>query len=937
MALLQPTVYTPPTHEQVSARSSNAVIARSKLSSWQINKETNRMAQRAPASSVSYFRRTDPTSTVSPIEDDFPTPRAVDARKPPSSMSDDHVSPLDEKPNNARSPFFDDMYDATDDEIDRDEPLEIDVIPPEDEDTPPIIVRRPSTRSAHNPIRSDSLDPTIPRNRYPAIAIPKNGRWPGFHEMKMNSSPIPPTPPPKIPISPAILSLLARDAPGSTAPPSLDGSLTSEQLANSTAPPTPSFQTPAADWSRGGIQLHPDALATLNVLPGNDSSLQYEDQIIEGQGIDEQVIETPLGEQVHQIPNYGLRRSSAIRVAPPNRRSLSGMVHVDIPSPSTFFSQLASPSRNTWCPTYAHPLSSSTAEKFYACPWNGPVEQVVEADEDGSDGPPTARPVVLQGTSLAAEPVSEELVAEEPTSRGGSTTERPSEESATSEYEIVEEHIKTPDVGMDFDHQYRQELRHSSMINLDRTSQWLSAQSSYLTALQDLKEEIHTKLDEEPTKPEPEVVDRASIGTKKSVRFSQDLDGQEQGQDRSAAVIKKESAYYRAFQKFCSSSDHADAFMYRQPRSDALHAQRICQPEAHILQLSSHYELKRRSIHEDATPEEKQEVRAAKEREAMDQMSLAMWNVMARTALNQGRLIISPAAKRLAQAGKAPASGTGPKRDRTRILDLGGQPVCDWGWYCARQFPNTKVYTVYTKAANGQLTNPAAIRGPHNHRSVSVPNLSRLPFEDNHFDVIAVRTIYMFLKAKNMVGAPREFDDEYDLCLRECYRCLKPGGYLEFSLLDADIMNAGPLGSAMSVEFSFRLKTRGYDPYPTRSWAGRLQKAGFGNVKRMWMFLPMGVPSIKPNVPSKRDAAGEKSDSSDNNVEEDLQGDTAHVASITGLVGSSAWEKWMLKLHTEVASRGAGPLDGVNAVLEEGKRGGAGWRSLNGWAMKPLK
>ncbi|KAI9775188.1 MAG: hypothetical protein M1839_001376 [Geoglossum umbratile] len=933
MALLQPTVYTPPTHELVSRPISNT-----------INKETNSTAQRPSASSNSYFRRAEPTPAVSPIEDDFPTPRAVDGRKPPASMSDGgFVSPLDEKPSSARSPDFDDMYDATDDEIDRDEPLEIDVIPPEDEDAPPVIVRRPSTRSAHNPIRSDSLDPTILRNRYPAIAIPKDGRWPGLREMKMSSSPIPPTPPPKIPISPAILSLLALDVPGSTAPPSLDGSLTSEQLANSTAPPTPSLQTPegaggdpAADWSRGGIQLHPDALATLNVLPGNDSSHQYEDQIIEGQGMDEQVIETPhLDEPVHPTPNNSLRRSSAIRVSPPNRRSLASMVNVDIPSPSTFFAQLASPTRNTWCPTYAYPPSSSTAEKFYACPWNGPVEQVVEVDEDGTDGPPTARPTVLQGTTVTEEPVAPERAAEEPEA---STGERPSEGSAISEDEIIEEHIETPEAGMDFDHKYRQELRHSSMVNLDRTSQWLSAQSSYLTALTDLKEEIHTKMEDETTKPKPEVIHRASIGTKKSVRFSQDLDGQEEDQDQNAAAVKKESAYYRAFQKFCSNSNRSDTFIHSQPRSDALQAQRICQRDAHILQLSANYELRRRSVHEDATPEEKQGVRAAKEAEAMDQMSLAMWNVMATTALNQGRLLISPAARRLAQAGKASTPGTNSKRDRTRILDLGGQPVCDWGWYCARQFPNTKVYTVYPKNTSNQLTNPSTIRGPHNHRSVSVLNLSRLPFADNHFDVIVVRSIYMFLKAKNMVGAPREFDDEYDLCLRECYRCLKPGGYLEFSLLDADIINAGPLGSAMSVEFSFRLKTRGYDPYPTRAWAGRLQKAGFGTVKRAWMFLPMGVPTIKPSVPSKRDAAGgEKPDPSKDNAEEDLQGNTAQVASITGLVGSWSWEKWMLKLHTEVGKRGAGALDGVNAVLEEGRKGGAGWRSLNGWAMKPLK
>ncbi|KAH0533905.1 hypothetical protein FGG08_007475 [Glutinoglossum americanum] len=906
-----------------------------------MDREITRTAQRA-SKSFSYFRRSEPTEPfVSPIEDDFPTPRAFSLRNPPSPMSCDGylVSPVDEKPNNTRPPDFDDMYDATDDEIDRDEPLEIDVIPPEDEDAPPVIVRRPSTRSAHAPIRTDSLDPGIPRNRYPSLAIPRGGKWSGPHEIKMNS-PVPPTPPPKIPISPAALSLLARDAPDSTAPPSLDGSLTSDQLANSTAPPTPSIPTPeiagvdpAAGWSEGGIQLHPDALATLNVLPSNGIGHQYEDQIIEEQGIEERVIETPHPQQqMQQIPNYSLHRSAAIRIAPPNRRSLASMAQVDIPSPSTFFSQLASPTRNTWCPTSPHPLSSSTAENFYTYPWNKPIEQVVEVEEDASDGPPTARPTILHDA------ISEEPAVEEPANEG-----RPSEESAASKDGIVEEHIETSQAGVDFDQKYRRELKHTSMINLDRTSQWLSTQSTYLTALKDLKEEIHAKIDEEAPKPETEVVDRASVSTKKSVRFSQDLDGQEE-QGQSAAVVKKESAYYRAFQRFSGNSNSNDAFTYRQTRSDALHAQRICQPVTHILQLSSQYELKRRTIHEDATPEEKQEARAAREAEAVDQMNLAMWNVAANMVLNQGKLLVSPVAKKLAQAGKAPAVGI-LQRDRTRILDLGGQPVCDWAWHCARQFPNTKVYTVYPKTNLSQLTNPTAIRGPHNHRSVSVPQLHRLPFAENYFDVIVVRSIYMFLKAKNMIGAPREFDDEYDLCLKECYRCLKPGGYLEFSLLDADIMNAGPLGSAMSVEFSFRLKTRGYDPYPTRAWTGRLQKAGFGTVKRAWVFLPMGAPATTPNVPSKRDEAGPGKSSDDvrekgeeeKEKEEEVQGTTPEVAGITGLVGSWAWEKWMLKLHTEVGKRGASALDGVNAVLEEGRKGGAGWRSLCGYARKPLE
>ena len=55
---------------------------------------------------------------------------------------------------------------------------------------------------------------------------------------------------------------------------------------------------------------------------------------------------------------------------------------------------------------------------------------------------------------------------------------------------------------------------------------------------------------------------------------------------------------------------------------------------------------------------------------------------------------------------------------------------------------------------------------------------------------------------------------------------------------------------------------------------------------------------------------------------------------MTGMVGSWAWERWMLKLQTEMGLESK--LDGVAAAMEEGARMGAAWRYLSGWARKPL-
>lgn len=64
-------------------------------------------------------------------------------------------------------------------------------------------------------------------------------------------------------------------------------------------------------------------------------------------------------------------------------------------------------------------------------------------------------------------------------------------------------------------------------------------------------------------------------------------------------------------------------------------------------------------------------------------------------------------------------------------------------------------------------------------------------------------------------------------------------------------------------------------------------------------------------------------------------GSTAGAANIAGLVGSWAWEQWMVKLQVEMGKEGL--PSGVGSVIEEGKRTGGGWRCLSGWARKPCE
>ena len=139
--------------------------------------------------------------------------------------------------------------------------------------------------------------------------------------------------------------------------------------------------------------------------------------------------------------------------------------------------------------------------------------------------------------------------------------------------------------------------------------------------------------------------------------------------------------------------------------------------------------------------------------------------------------------------------------------------------------------------------------------------------------------------------------------------------------------------SAKSVEFGFSLKTRGYDPAPTRAFIPRLYAAGFVGVKRAWMLLPMGPARPDPSVRVARDTWGVEKQLT---LEAMVSGSTKDVAPITGVVGGWAWERWMLKLQMEIGVAEENLLEGVGAIVEEGRQMGSGWRGLNGWCRKPL-
>ncbi|MCJ1474365.1 hypothetical protein MMC13_003023 [Lambiella insularis] len=827
------------------------------------------------------------------------------------------------------------------------------------------------------------------RNRYPSLTIPSPAEWPTIQGFKDRSA-VPPTPPPKIPISPAVLSLLTPHAPRASAPPSLDGSLMSDQITNSTAPPTPDIQCNLVQegWSAVHVATEfSDYHEKISSSSQNqaiellsEQGMPWEQPISEFDAVDEVSVGIPvvhrpespiignedypdeeeagvqlpanaldtlkhLSTEILSEPNSAVSRDAPremqeiaprwshhrVEETPVSEISKYSFSELSIPSPGGFFSSLGANARHTWCairsgPPSAHPPSSTTAEHFYNAPWNSDkqhtVERVLELDENLTDGPPTAfkRPLSGSGSPKGDYFESEQIMPE---------------------FETAVQEIQKDKPGKDFDEDYEKEIWQSAEATFDRTSTWLAEQTTYMAALRESNPTNKLTSKSEPnSRRTSRHVREESLDSqlKRAVHFL-DTDVGRAAHSNTANPSKADPLFYRAFQHMSNSSSPTDSFVHRETRYDAVQASRASLPKEHVDQLLGNFytsDANRPSPQRpismmpgtedvDETAEQRVIARVERERQALEQVMASMWVVEATRYLSGGRLLNSPAAGLLSRNCFSKTTS-----ENLRVLDLGGQPKCDWAWHCARDNPSVKIYTATSES---QTASPH-LRGPSNHRLVPVTHLWQLPFPDNHFSVISARSLFAFLHNEKALG---QSIDEYDLCLRECMRCLKPGGYLEFFVLDAELVHAGPHGTALSVEFGFNLKARGYDPAPSKGWLGRVRRAGFMDIKRAWTFMPMGAVARKargvPETPEPHSSVYEDRIVDAEAVQGPV-GSKADAAFMSGLVGGWAWERWLLKLQMEMGKERV--LESVGAVMEEGKESGAGWRCLSGWARKPL-
>ena len=740
----------------------------------------------------------------------------------------------------------------------------------------------------------------------------------------MKSAVTPLSPPVKVEVDSMVLrSLQSLRVPSQSATPSLDGSFTDEELALSSCPSTPDIARQVDDEQAWEVpmQLDPSSIALLDQINGEDQSEQMETVIeVPEEAISEmrQIVESP--------PLTARMRLQTQNLTPPSATDADDELSaLSVPSPGGFFASLdTSVARSAWSGSEAVPntgtatefygvpfrstsLPTSTATSFYGVPWQQRPENPVE------------HTIALGSPQGKKDPITARRIAFSPT-------------------DVIEEVDEV-------DETYGDVMQKTASANIDRTALWLNAQSDYMKAVceddSNVTDSFRDVQDAVPKTPEQvSPVSEGASPSKKSVRFVE-VDATE-SKIAADAVQKRispihDGTFWDGWRHTKRSQRARDVFQHRQARAEAEHVKRTSCQKQHLDQLKGKYEITSAerpapsrpiSTMLPTTPEdEKKEViqRAERERQALEQMQTSSWHVAAQKEINGGKLLTSP----IVQTFKG--------RDDVRILDLAGQVHCSWAWDVAAEHPEADVYSTVSTDAEAHVAE-SDLQGPSNHFVVAAPKTWELPFNSNYFDVISARNLYSHLKTTWPKG---EAVDEWDLTLRECLRCLKPGGYLEFDLLDAELVHPESSLQALGVEFAFNLKTRGYDPASGKNFLPRLKRAGFSSIKRAWMVLPVG--DVLPTWTDAGKRASQATSTVERSIgpngdvelyEPPVTGSTKDVRAVTGIVGARMWEQWMLKLNSETGRSDERCLEGVAKALEEGGKGNAGWRCLVGWARK---
>ena len=205
------------------------------------------------------------------------------------------------------------------------------------------------------------------------------------------------------------------------------------------------------------------------------------------------------------------------------------------------------------------------------------------------------------------------------------------------------------------------------------------------------------------------------------------------------------------------------------------------------------------------------------------QSNLRFSALMTSRWLSFGRVLFSPAHVEIQSN----------RQDRVLVLDGLGND--DWSFYCALTYPGATVYNLSsfrrTSTGSERKRNIDGYGSPSNHRQIYHNNMKHpFPFPKGFFTA----AVFRFPVASS--------EDAYFNAVSECKRVLRPGGYLEMSILDLDMVNMG--NRARRAVRMLKVKMQTAEPEVSlKPVSDNIQKMlgrrGFENLSRCTVSVPV--------------------------------------------------------------------------------------------------
>lgn len=260
-----------------------------------------------------------------------------------------------------------------------------------------------------------------------------------------------------------------------------------------------------------------------------------------------------------------------------------------------------------------------------------------------------------------------------------------------------------------------------------------------------------------------------------------------------------------------------------------------------------------------------------------------------------------------------------------RILVVDGLGNDDWSTYCALTFPGATVHSLcsMTSRPSQDQRNPENWTPPTNHRRHTYTNVNApFPFVKNWFSAV----VFRFPAANTFLA--------YRHAMSECERVLRPGGYLELSVLDMDMVN---MGSTTSHAVR-NLKMEMHEVRPDISLSPvsdeilkLLGKKGFENVSR----AIVGVPVVGMDSGSPIKTASQLSNLSFGDMLVDqAKSQNLHYPSTKAMAKAARW--WWSKCYENVSRVKYESIWDDDMLLHECRARETGLKLFVCYAQKPI-